>query len=306
MLLSAAKAAGGIQKRVLIEETTPDVLNAKGLLMFLKTSPSAHPPPAIEADVDAYADRSSSAGSSSDEDEDAPRGGKGCGNSLSVAEQGGDEKARDGADALGSPPPPEITARCPSVLDDAGPERSDQSPARSTPRTRYPVTVSIALPATPWSLVESSGSKVPALTPKILGTDPATPAAMSPSMPPCDEALCIREPRVISALMDPGTPSVGRLPDEGRLDNDCQAPSVGRHDGVTRSQEEAAEQAVAAAAATIAGMASVGGERSKRRRGFGNAMAECKGEKWGSGRGGMESNNQRPYCFPWGEDVARA
>lgn len=41
MLLSAAKAAGDTKKRMMIEETTPDVLNAKGLLMFLKQSPSA-------------------------------------------------------------------------------------------------------------------------------------------------------------------------------------------------------------------------------------------------------------------------
>lgn len=43
MLISAAKAAGDTKKRIMIEETTPDVLNAKGLLMFLKQSPSAAP-----------------------------------------------------------------------------------------------------------------------------------------------------------------------------------------------------------------------------------------------------------------------
>lgn len=46
MLISAAKAAGDTKKRIMIEETTPDVLNAKGLLMFLKQSPSAAPEPA--------------------------------------------------------------------------------------------------------------------------------------------------------------------------------------------------------------------------------------------------------------------
>ncbi|CAM9631334.1 unnamed protein product, partial [Scytosiphon promiscuus] len=40
-LLSAARAAGDTEKRKMIEETTPDVLNAKGLLMFLRQSPSS-------------------------------------------------------------------------------------------------------------------------------------------------------------------------------------------------------------------------------------------------------------------------
>ena len=45
LLLSAAKAAGDKKKRIMIEETTPDVLNAKGLLMFLRQSPSTDSAP---------------------------------------------------------------------------------------------------------------------------------------------------------------------------------------------------------------------------------------------------------------------
>eukprot|EP00903_Cladosiphon_okamuranus_P013207 g12319.t1 len=41
LLVSAASAAGDAEKRKMLEETTPDVLNAKGLLMFLRQSPSA-------------------------------------------------------------------------------------------------------------------------------------------------------------------------------------------------------------------------------------------------------------------------
>lgn len=41
LLLSAARAAGDTEKRKMLEETTPDVLNAKGLLMFLRQSPSS-------------------------------------------------------------------------------------------------------------------------------------------------------------------------------------------------------------------------------------------------------------------------
>lgn len=41
LLVSAASAAGDTEKRKMLEETTPDVLNAKGLLMFLRQSPSS-------------------------------------------------------------------------------------------------------------------------------------------------------------------------------------------------------------------------------------------------------------------------
>ncbi|CAM9758414.1 unnamed protein product, partial [Ectocarpus sp. 13 AM-2016] len=43
-LLSAARANGDTEKRKMLEETTPDVLNAKGLLMFLRQSPSSETP----------------------------------------------------------------------------------------------------------------------------------------------------------------------------------------------------------------------------------------------------------------------
>lgn len=64
LLLSAAKAAGDTKKHLMIEETTPDVLNAKGLLMFLKQSPSA------SSTADSVEDRAKAEGKTDDESSD--------------------------------------------------------------------------------------------------------------------------------------------------------------------------------------------------------------------------------------------
>ncbi|CAM9192700.1 unnamed protein product [Ectocarpus sp. 4 AP-2014] len=96
-LLSAARANGDTEKRKMLEETTPDVLNAKGLLMFLRQSPSSETPsPSASPELQPATGEAAAAA--------AAAGGEGLvleGDGRRSSSPGGDDDERAGGDGHG-------------------------------------------------------------------------------------------------------------------------------------------------------------------------------------------------------------
>eukprot|EP00752_Nemacystus_decipiens_P008339 g7453.t1 len=157
LLLSAASAAGDTEKRKMLEETTPDVLNAKGLLMFLRqfpssetTSPSTSPSLEPEATED---------GLMLDSARSATRAGAGTG----AGAVGGDGAVVDvggaaGADGGGGDPRDDGvgSATAPAAAARAGVPAGSSAEGRQAAETALPASVSpparaaadVPLPAT--------------------------------------------------------------------------------------------------------------------------------------------------------------
>ncbi|CAN0555475.1 unnamed protein product [Ectocarpus sp. 12 AP-2014] len=102
-LLSAARANGDTEKRKMLEETTPDVLNAKGLLMFLRQSPSSETPsPPASPELQPATGAASAAAAAAVAV--AAAGGEGLvleGDGRRSSSPGGDDDERAGGDGHG-------------------------------------------------------------------------------------------------------------------------------------------------------------------------------------------------------------